>query len=326
VLHAPSHALDSATVESLLAAAVAAPSIHNTQPWRFHVDARDRLLEVHAVPERTLPLTDPTHRAGHLSVGAAVFNLRLAAVHHGLRPEVALLPDPREPGLLATVRLTGPLGADDRLPDHGLYAAIARRRTSRLPFTGRPVPDAVVAEMVTAAHAAGARLHLPDIAGTRRLLRLTAAAEARNHAHPDRVAETRTWLRTPGSDIPYGIPVTALGPPDAAARIPMRDFTGRLPGPRLPALGFERHVQTALLWTSHDRREDWLRAGQALQYVLLTATARGLRTSLLHQAMEWPDLRRAAALPRAGRCHPHILIRLGYGRDGARTPRSDPRG
>ncbi|WP_346283469.1 hypothetical protein [Streptomyces sp. T21Q-yed] len=175
--------------------------------------------------------------------------------------------------------------------------------------------------MASAAHAAGARLHIPDIAGTRRLLRLTAAAEARNHAHPDRTAETLTWINAPGTSTPYGIPATALGPPDAAGRMPMRNFPGALPALRLPALWFERHVQLALLWTPHDRREDWLRAGQALQYVLLTATARGLRTSLLHQAMEWPDLRSATALPRHKRCHPHVLIRFGYGPDGVGTPR-----
>ncbi|MFI7294454.1 Acg family FMN-binding oxidoreductase [Streptomyces sp. NPDC050121] len=313
---------DAATLESLLAAAVAAPSIHNTQPWRFRLDPDSQVLEVHSAPERTLPLADPTHRAQYLSVGAAVFNLRLAAVHQGWRPEVRLLPDPHHPGLLAAVRLTGPLGADDQPPDPGLYDAIARRHTSRMPFTGRPVPEPIVAEMTAAAHAAGARLDVPDIAGTRRLLRLTAAAEARNHAHPERIAETRTWITAPGADVPYGIPVTALGPPDAATRMPMRDFTGALPALRLPALWFERHVQLAVLWTPHDRREDWLRAGQALQYVLLTATAHGLRTSLLHQAMEWPDLRAATALPRHKRCHPHMLIRFGYGPDGAGTPRA----
>ncbi|WP_217145806.1 nitroreductase family protein [Streptomyces sp. AC627_RSS907] len=314
--------LDTATVESLLAAAVAAPSIHNTQPWRFRLDPGSQVLEVHSAPERTLPLTDPTHRAQYLSVGAAIFNLRPAAVHQGRRPEVRLLPDPYEPGLLATVRLSDPLGSDDQQPDPGLHEAIARRHTTWMPFTGRPVPEPIVAEMASAAHAAGARLHVPDIAGTRHLLHLTARAEARNHAHPARTAETRTWLTAPGADTPYGIPATALGPPDAARRMPMRDFIGALPGPRLPALWFERHVQLALLWTPHDRREDWLRAGQALQYVLLTATAHGLRTSLLHQAMEWPDLRGAMALPRHKRCYPHMLIRFGYGPDGARTPRA----
>jgi hypothetical protein len=314
--------LDAVTVESLLAAAVAAPSIHNTQPWRFRLDPHHQVLEVHAAPERTLPLTDPLHRAQYLSVGAAVFNLRLAALHLGLRPEVRLLPDPHNPGLLATVRLIGPLGADEQPPDPGLYEAIARRHTSRMPFTGRPVPEPIVAEMTSAAHAAGARLHVPDIAGTRRLLHLTAAAEARNQAHPDRTAETLTWITAPGSDAPYGIPVTALGPPDAGRRIPMRDFTGPVPAVRRPARWFERHVQLGLLWTAHDRREDWLRAGQALQYVLLTATAHGLRTSLLHQAMEWPDLRTAGALPRHKRCHPQVLIRFGYGPDAAGTPRA----
>ncbi|USQ85996.1 nitroreductase family protein [Streptomyces phaeoluteigriseus] len=313
--------LDAATVESLLTAAVAAPSIHNTQPWRFRLDADSQVLEVHSAPERTLPLTDPMHRAQYLSVGAAVFNLRLAAVHHGWRPEVKLLPDPHEPGLLAAVRLIGPLGEDDQPSDPGLYEAIARRHSSRMPFTGRPVPEPIVAEMAAAAHAADARLHIPDIAGTRRLLRLTAAAELRNRAHPSRTAETLTWVTAPGSDASYGVPVTALGPPDAAGRMPMRDFTSALPAVRRPALRFERHVQLALLWTPHDRREDWLRAGQALQYVLLTATVHGLRTSLLHQAMEWPDLRAATALPRPKRCHPQLLIRFGYGPEGARTPR-----
>ncbi|MFE1441713.1 Acg family FMN-binding oxidoreductase [Streptomyces sp. NPDC058739] len=313
--------LDAATLEALLAAAVAAPSIHNTQPWRFRLDPEHQVLEVRSAPERTLPLTDPMHRAQYLSVGAAVFNLRLAALHLGRRPEVRLLPDPHEPGLLAAVRLTDPLGDDDRASVPGLYEAIARRHTSRMPFTGRPVPEPIVAEMMSAAHAAGARLHVPDIVGTRRLLNLTAAAEARNHARRDRLAETRAWITAPGADTPYGIPVTALGPADAGRRIPMRDFTGPVPVTRRPALWFERHVQLGLLWTSHDRRDDWLRAGQALQYVLLTATAHGVRTSLLHQAMEWSDLRAATALPRHKRCHPQVMVRFGYGPDAAGTPR-----
>lgn len=228
---------DAATVESLLAAAVAAPSIHNTQPWRFRLDPESQALEVHAAPTRTLPLADPVHRAQYLSVGAAVFNLRLAAVHQGWRPEVKLLPDPHRPGLLATVRLTGPLPEDEQPSEPGLYAAIARRHTSRMPFTGRPVPEPIVAEMTAAAQAAGARLHVPDIVGTRGLLRLTATAEARNHADPDRTAETRTWITAPDTDASYGVPATALGPPDAAGRMPMRTSPADCPPSVCPPCG-----------------------------------------------------------------------------------------
>ncbi|MFG2561834.1 Acg family FMN-binding oxidoreductase [Streptomyces sp. NPDC048496] len=315
-------ALDSATVESLLAAAVAAPSIHNTQPWRFHVDPDSQVLEVRSAPERRLPLTDPTHRAQHLSVGAAVFNFRAAAVHLGWDPIVRLRPAVDDPDLLATVQLAAPTTeAGRQLPLRDLYQAVERRHTSRMPFTGRPVPDTIVTEMISSARAEGAYLDVPDIVGTRHLLRLTQTAEARNAAHPARTAEGRTWITAPGADASYGIPLTALGPRDASGRMPVRDFTGALPVPRLPALRFERHAQVALLWTTHDRPEDWLRAGQALERVLLTATVHGVRTSMLHQTMEWPDLRTAMAGSRR-RCCPQLLIRFGYGPDGGSTPRA----
>ncbi|WP_347568124.1 hypothetical protein [Streptomyces sp. TRM75563] len=115
----------------------------------------------------------------------------------------------------------------------------------------------------------------------------------------------------------YGIPVTAVGALNASGRIAMSDFTGQLAVPHLPALHFERHAQVALLWTPRDRREDWLRAGQAQRHVLLTATSYGVRTSILHQVMEDGSAgggeRFAAAVPAAadpvrvrhrGRSHP----------------------
>ncbi|QNE74310.1 hypothetical protein F0344_06530 [Streptomyces finlayi] len=312
--------VDATAVQSLLTAAVAAPSIHNTQPWRFGLDPDSRSVEVRADFGRPLPMTDPDLRAQHLSVGAALFNLRVAAAHLGWEPVVRLLPAPDDPDLLATVRLSGSAEDGPASPRH-LYEAVERRHTSRMPFTGRPVPEPIVAEMISAARAEGAHLDVPDIVGTRRLLRLTRTGEVRNASHPGRTDEARGWLTAPGRGTGYGIPVTAVGALDASGRMPMRDFTGRLPVPHLPALHFERHAQVALLWTAWDRREDWLRAGQALQHVLLTATAYGVRTSMLHQAMEWMDLRTATGGSRQ-RCCPQILIRFGYGPEGGRTPRA----
>ncbi|MFF5336169.1 Acg family FMN-binding oxidoreductase [Streptomyces sp. NPDC013181] len=312
--------VDAAAVQALLTAAVAAPSIHNTQPWRFLLDPDTRSIQVRLDRGRQLPLADPQRRAQHLSVGAAVFNLRVAAEHLGWAPVVRLIPAVDDADLLATVRLTAP--ATQRQPSsRGLYEAVERRHTSRMPFTGRAVPDPIVSEMITSVRAEGAYLDVPDIVASRRLLRLTAAAEARTATHPARVAETRTWITAPGADAAYGIPLTALGPRDESRRIPVRDFLGAPPGPQLPATRFERHAQVAMVWTPHDRPADWLRAGQALERALLTATVHGVRTSTLHQAMEWPDLREAMAGSRQ-RCCPQVLIRFGYGPDGGRTPRA----
>lgn len=203
--------VDAVALERLLYSAVAAPSLHNTQPWRFGMDAGTGAIHVRVDRGRSLPYTDPRSRAQHLSVGAAVFNLRVAAAHFGWDPLVRLLPDPADLDLLAVVRL-GAAAPDARPSYRELYDAVARRHTSRLPFTGRPVPDHIVAEMAAAARAEGAHLDMPDFAGTRRLLGLTAVAEDRNAADPARAAEARAWTSAPGAGTPYGIPLTSSAP------------------------------------------------------------------------------------------------------------------
>src|SRR5690606_27290397 len=84
-------------------AAVRAPSLHNSQPWRFRV-APDG-VEVRLDPRRRLPASDPTGWAARLAAGAALFNLRLGIAVQGRRPEVRLLPDPSQPYLVAQVGL-----------------------------------------------------------------------------------------------------------------------------------------------------------------------------------------------------------------------------
>jgi hypothetical protein len=90
----------------------------------------------------------------------------------------------------------------------------------------------------------------------------------------------------------------------------------------LTARPFEKRPTIAVLSTDHDRRTDWLRAGQALERVLLVATANGIRASLLHQALEWPDLReQLVPQPSDRRGHAQMVIRLGYGPEGPASPR-----
>ncbi|WP_262064443.1 Acg family FMN-binding oxidoreductase [Streptomyces sp. STR69] len=307
--------LDVPTLETLIAASVAAPSIHNTQPWRFRLDPHTVTLEIRAVAERGLRHTDPSGRALHLSVGCALFNLRVAVAHCGWEPVTRRLPRPAEPDLLATVRLAGTTRFS-AAPD--LYEAVWRRHSSRFPFSDRPVPSSVLTELTEAAHAEGAVLALPGPAETDRLLRLTREAEQRNIADTGRAVESRRWVHPPDA-ASLGMPPEVIGPQDFRERIPVRDFGAHRHPTALAARPFEKRPSVAVLSTLHDRRTDWLRAGEALERVLLVATAHGVRASLLHQALEWPDLREQLA--DGERQHTQMVLRLGYGRQGPASPR-----
>jgi nitroreductase len=302
-------------VTSLLAAAVAAPSMHNTQPWRFRVRRYAHVIELYADPARALPHSDPDGRAIHIACGAALLNLRLAAAVAGREPVVTLLPDPLQPVLLATVRLAGPCQA--QTAESELYAAISRRHTNRLPFSGRPVPPAVLAELVEAAKVEGAILHVLDHNETVRVLRLVRDSERDQLADPAYRAELARWAG--GARERDGIPDTALGPRAFDAAAPVRDFTAGRPGQRGYAW-FEKDPQLAVLSVPAGDQASWLRAGQALQRVLLTATARGIAASPLTQPLETADAWLVRD-PRSGHERPQMILRIGYGLPVPATPR-----
>lgn len=310
-------AIDMATVEKLVSAAAAAPSIHNTQPWRFRWHHDRSTLDVLADLGRVLPEEDPGGRALHVSVGAAVLNARVAATGLGLDTELCLLPDPSEPELLAELRCGGHgRGTDTGLA--GLYDAIWQRHSSRRPFSDRRPPEAVLTALSDAARAEGAQLHFPDQDEVERLRQLTAEAEWNDHIDAPRREESRQWIRESGED---GLRRETLGPRDAAGRLPVRDFSSSRPGYTRRPERFEAETRLGVLSTVHDGRVDWLRAGQALERVLLQATAEGLVASLLHQALEWPQLRWLLRDASEGIQHVQMIIRLGYGSEGPASPR-----
>ncbi|MFF9094092.1 Acg family FMN-binding oxidoreductase [Streptomyces sp. NPDC014802] len=312
---------DQVTVTALVSASTTAPSLHNTQPWRFRYLTGSHTVELRGDAERTVPRLDPDRRSLHLGCGAALFNLRVAAAHAGWTTDVRPLPDPGDPHLLAAVRL-----GRDGPPDAGLarlYEAIPRRHTSRYPFDDRAVPEEVRAGLQQAAAQEGAALVFPHAWHVAALLDHVRDAEGRDLHDPQRVADVRRWMRigAEAEGSTDGIPDVAFGPRRSGGRAPVRDFAGRESVPDRPTAVFESVPHLALLGTTDDRPADWLRAGQALERVLLLATLHGLATSLTSHSLERRDLRELARDPGSAMGFVHMVLRLGYGRPGPVTPR-----
>jgi nitroreductase len=299
-------------ITELLRAATLAPSMHNTQPWRFRLHPASQEMDLYADPARTLRHSDPHGRAVHIACGAALVNLGLAIMVAGREPRVRLLPDPGDPQLLATVRLAGPYRPTGA--DLDLHAAIEARHTNRRPFSNRPVPPGVLAELVAAARLEGAVLHLPREEETHRLLHLAADAERELLADPGYRAELARWAG--GERDRDGIPGAVLGPRDPARATPVRDFGT----PVADYEWFEETPQLAVLSTATSTPLGWLRAGQALERVLLTATVHGIAASPLTQPLEVADAWLVRD-PRSGSEHPQMILRLGYGLPVPASPR-----
>lgn len=302
-------------VRDCLRAAIAAPSIHNTQPWRFRL--HDEVIDVFADDTRRLDVIDPRGREMHLSVGACLLNLRVTLLAHGRLPVSRLLPSVAEPDLVARVRAGIP--AEITETTRLLAQAIPRRHTNRRPFADLAVAEPVLHELAEAASVEGGHLIVADAGMREAVLSLTRTAENRQQRERRYWRELAEWTRyTAGRH--DGVPPEAYGPWSAWETIPIRDFGLIEPARKRTVQEFEPEPTIGILYADGDTRRDWLIAGQALERVLLTATVRGVATTLMTQPLEIPELRALMADVTRDRVA-QAIIRFGYGPPSPTTPR-----
>ncbi|GAA3289389.1 nitroreductase family protein [Dactylosporangium vinaceum] len=295
-----------------------APSILNTQPWRWR--SGGARLELHANPARQLLHIDPRGRLMILSCGAVLHHARVALDALGYEPVVERWPDSGRPMLLAHVGAgpERPAGRESVMA----YRSLRLRRTDRRPFrAGARVPFDTFAWLRSAAEQEGAHLYVlreQDM----EFLRYAARGAHAVGAHDLRsVAEVRRWTsRDPaaGDGVPPGTVV-----PEVDRPVPVRDFGLGAAAALDPGDGDDTGAEFLVVATEHDNRWDWLSAGEATSAVWLAATAHGLAVSPMSEVVEVPGARTLirSLLPVPGQ--PQLVLRVGVPQSPA--PQASPR-
>jgi nitroreductase len=296
--------------------AARAPSLHNSQPWRFR-RVGDDAVELRSDPARAVPIGDPTGRGARVACGAALLNLRLALAVANRPSAVEPIPDRADPSLLARVTLGAPRPPSSE--ERELAASIPRRRSQRNPFLDAVVPPTHRAAMATAAAAErGVLLFVTEPAAVADVADLIHAASTVLGRQPGYLDELRSWTRQDPASTD-GVLRSAAGPAPAPHELlERRDFGG---DPAPAHRRYEDRPLIAVLASFGDSPREQVDAGQALQRVLLTATKLGLVASMLSQPIEVPDVRQRLATLLGRRVVPQMVLRMGFGIPGPPTPR-----
>jgi hypothetical protein len=297
-------------------AAVRAPSILNTQPWRWQLGGHTAELWVDR--DRQLPGLDPDGRLLLLSCGLALDHALTALRAAGYEGDVRRLPDPLRPDLVAEIG-RGPAGE----PDHERYHAIYTRRTDRRPFGDTPAAPEHVDALRAAAERHGVHLHRLTADQVPALASAAYRAGRLEHLEPGYAADLAAWTSRP-SGTHDGVSARTVTEPGPRTVQP-RDFGGeRAPGLPLGE-GSERGTVYAVLFTDGDEPHDWLAAGEALSDVWLTLTARGLSASPISEVVEMLPARESLRHLLGGIGYPAIALRVGVPVEDAGAPPTSAR-
>ncbi len=295
--------VDRQTVRAAVELGSHAPSVHNSQPWRWHLTGNTLTLQ--ADLRRWLPATDADGRDLVVSCGAALHHTRIALAAAGVHAAVRRIPDRERPDDLAVLELE-PQAPDPA--DVDLAAAITQRRTDRRRYSTWEVPEQMRTALVQRAADQGALLTPIGGSARSRLLATLRDAAILQDDIPAYRAETAAWTGGPGAE--DGIPAANL----------LRETPDPAEGRRLSPGSLEQPdgeeldgALLAVIGTASDDALSQLRAGEALSAVTLQATVFGLASCPLSQVLEVDDTGQALRdHVLGGSMSPQLVLRLGW--------------
>jgi len=309
----------SRTPAALLAEAAAAagyaPSILNTQPWRWRV--HEDTLDLYADRTRQMQAIDPDGRLLTISCGAALHHATVALAAEGAEVAVELL---TEGDPLARIRISG----HQEVTGQAMRALqdLRLRHTDRRPVHG-PAAPAAIAAVRRAGTIPGVDVHLLRPEQVSELGVAAAHADQTEILDPQQRAELAYWVGGEHAE-PVGVPLDLVPSEPPAGPVPGRDFFR--PGTLDASGGSDAYASYLMLFGSGDDPADWLRAGQALSAAWLKATELGLSVLPFSSVIEVAPVRAMLQTTiLAGLGYPYLVLRLGAADPDHQMPPHTPR-
>ncbi len=296
-----------AALDAAAQAALSAPSVFNTQPWNWHITGDT--LDLSADPGRRLDATDPNGSLLLISCGTALHHARTALNAAGFACTVVRFPDPTRPEVLARLKLGGAAPPSPQV--QRMAAAIPGRHTDRRAFGDQEVSEAILTSLRLVVESEGAYLHVVPRDQIPMLAVSTEQAAGAERGDPAYRAELDRWTTRPASS-GDGVPVTTVVRP-TLRRVGVRDFVPDGATAGLAASdGVDKGAAYVIVFGTGDQPIDLLRGGEAVSALLLLATAEGLATAALSEAVEvsWSKHLLRGLLSDLG--EPYLVVRLGY--------------
>jgi Nitroreductase family len=351
--------------------AILAPSSHNTQPWLFNIDVN--AIELYADRTRALSVVDPEDRELTISCGAALFHLILAIRHFGYSCRIEFFAkdgssqQKRQEDLLARVYVDNWLESrpntetresspntqqkqrrkeeeeekNQEEEESSLFKAIVKRRTNRLKFEDRDIPESILSKLQFAvsgkslysegsAPSSSTWLYLVtksyDESKMNSIANLIAEGDRIQMSDKRFKRELASWIHPNRNYSKDGIPGYAFGYGDIMSLIGpfvIRTFdTGKGQAAKDRDLATGSPV-LGVLGTKSDKPLDWLVAGMTLANMLLLARSHNIWCSFLNQPIEVAELRNKVREVTGKEGFPQLLMRLGYFRNSAKEEEED---
>lgn len=307
--------VDTEVIRKAVELACRAPSLHNSQPWRWV--ASSAVVDLFIDPHRIVTSADNSGREAIISCGALLDHFRVAMAAAGWDTNIDRFPNPNNLDHLATIDFAPVDYIAQARRDRA--DAIPHRRTDRRPF--RAPKDWASFEPVLRSSYDNNLVALDVLADSVRPMlaeasRLTEALRR----YDDTYHHELSWWTAPLRES-EGIPQSALLSRSAAGEVEVnRAFPAAWESEGSSA-SRQDHATIVLLSTPEDTRADALNCGRALSAVLLECTMAGLATCPVTHITELDASRDIVRdLAGGGVAVPQVLIRVGIAPSGPVPP------